>query len=103
MQWNSTLQIHNSNTPLIIQVYLNGIEQMLSNLKMLLKLNMVFSRIIEGAQEEGSFENLKETPTHPFKIFPWPPWSPRSSASVIQGTKSSTVANVFLYCKVTLE
>jgi hypothetical protein len=50
MQWNSTLQIHNSNTPLIIQVYLNGIEQMLSNLKMVLKLNMVFSRITEGAQ-----------------------------------------------------
>lgn len=52
MQWNSTLQIHNSNTPLIIKVYLNGIEQMLFNLKTVVKLNMVFSRIIIEAQKE---------------------------------------------------
>lgn len=52
MQWNSTLQIHNSNTLLIIKVYLNGIEQMLFNLKTVVKLNMVFSRIIIEPQKE---------------------------------------------------
>lgn len=52
MQWNSTLQIHNSNTPLIIKAYLNGIEQMLSNLKTVVKLNMVFSGITAEAQKE---------------------------------------------------
>lgn len=40
---------HNSNTPLIIKVYLNEIEQMLSNLKTLVKLNMIFNGISTGA------------------------------------------------------